>query len=166
MVVHCRVTPQEKSGRGHPAPSHASRQVHLSAAMRTASSQQRTSADSTRTAIFTSPAASARSVLTISAAPDSVGSARYTHSIAEHAPMRLAQPRIAPLRDDEFTPQQLERLEKARQKDGSVLNIFRTLVRVPDAFRAFNWWGGYVLSRNSLSARDREIVILRTGWLC
>lgn len=80
--------------------------------------------------------------------------------------MRLAQPRIAPLSDEEFTPEQLARLEKARQKDGSVLNIFRTLVRVPDAFRAFNWWGGYVLSRNSLSARDREIVILRTGWLC
>ncbi len=80
--------------------------------------------------------------------------------------MRLAQPRIAPLQDDEFTAEQLERLEKARQKDGSVLNIFRTLVRAPDAFRAFNWWGGYILNRNSLTPRDREIVILRTGWLC
>ncbi len=80
--------------------------------------------------------------------------------------MRLAEPRIAPLTDAEFTPEQLARLEKARQKDGSVLNIFRTLVRAPDAFRAFNWWGGYVLNRNSLSPRDREIVILRTGWLC
>lgn len=80
--------------------------------------------------------------------------------------MRLAQPRIAPLRDDELTPEQRDRVEKARQKDGSLLNIFRTLVRAPDAFRAFNWWGGYVLGRNSLSARDREIVILRTGWLC
>jgi 4-carboxymuconolactone decarboxylase len=80
--------------------------------------------------------------------------------------MRLAQPRIAPLKDSEFTPEQIERLQKARTNDGGVLNIFRTLVRVPDAFRAFNWWGGYVLGRNSLSPRDREIVILRTGWLC
>ena len=80
--------------------------------------------------------------------------------------MRLAQPRIAPLKDSEFTPEQIERLEKSRQKDGSVLNIFRTLVRAPDAFRAFSWWGGYVLSRNSLTARDREIAILRVGWLC
>ena len=80
--------------------------------------------------------------------------------------MRLAKPRIAPLKDSEFTPEQLERLEKSRQKDGSVLNIFRTLVRAPDAFRAFSWWGGYVLSRNSLSPRDREIVILRIGYLC
>lgn len=80
--------------------------------------------------------------------------------------MRLAHPRIAPLKDSEFTPEQLERLEKSRQKDGSLLNIFRTLVRVPDAFRAFSWWGGYIMSRNSLSPRDREIAILRVGWLC
>ncbi|MDP3736586.1 MAG: carboxymuconolactone decarboxylase family protein [Hyphomonadaceae bacterium] len=80
--------------------------------------------------------------------------------------MRLAQPRIAPLKDSEFTDEQKERLAKSRQKDGSILNIFRTLVRSPDAFRAFSWWGGYVLGRNSLSPRDREIVILRTGWLC
>jgi 4-carboxymuconolactone decarboxylase len=80
--------------------------------------------------------------------------------------VRLAKPRIAPLKDSEFTPEQIERLEKSRQKDGSVLNIFRTMVRAPDAFRAFSWWGGYVLSRNSLSPRDREIVILRIGYLC
>jgi alkylhydroperoxidase family enzyme len=80
--------------------------------------------------------------------------------------MRLAKARIAPLKDQEFTPEQVERLAKSRQKDGSILNIFRTLVRSPDAFRAFSWWGGYVLGRNSLSPRDREIAILRVGWLC
>lgn len=80
--------------------------------------------------------------------------------------MRLAHPRIAPLADSDFTPEQVERLAKSRQPDGSILNIFRTLVRSPDAFRAFSWWGGYVLSRNSLTPRDREIAILRTGWLC
>jgi 4-carboxymuconolactone decarboxylase len=80
--------------------------------------------------------------------------------------MRLAKPRIAPLKDDELTPEHLERLAKSRQKDGSILNIFRTLVHSPDGFRAFSWWGGYVLGRNSLSPRDREIAILRVGWLC
>ena len=65
--------------------------------------------------------------------------------------MRLSKPRIAPLQDTEFTPEQVERLAKSRQKDGSVLNIFRTLVRSPDAFRAFSWWGGYVMARNSLT---------------
>ena len=66
----------------------------------------------------------------------------------------------------EVDAEQVERLSKSRGKDGSVLNIFRTLVRAPDAFRAFSWWGGYVMSRNSLGARDREIAILRVGWLC
>src|SRR5690349_3199026 len=38
---------------------------------------------------------------------------------------------------------------------------------MPKAFEAFNRWGGYVLSRrNSLPPRQREIVILRTGYLC
>ena len=80
--------------------------------------------------------------------------------------MRLSKPRITPLQDSELSPEQVERLSKSRGKDGSVLNIFRTLVRSPDAFRAFSWWGGYVMSRNSLSPRDREIAILRVGWLC
>lgn len=80
--------------------------------------------------------------------------------------MRLSKPRIAPLSDSELTPEQVERLSKSRAKDGSILNIFRTLVRSPDGFRAFSWWGGYIMSRNSLSARDREIAILRVGWLC
>jgi 4-carboxymuconolactone decarboxylase len=80
--------------------------------------------------------------------------------------MRLSKPRIAPLKDSEFTPEQIERLAKSRGKDGSILNIFRTLVRAPNAFRAFSWWGGYIMSRNSLSPRDREIAILRVGWLC
>ena len=48
-----------------------------------------------------------------------------------------------------------------------VLNIFRTLVREPKAMRGFLSWGNYVLSRrNALPAREREIVILRIGFLC
>lgn len=80
--------------------------------------------------------------------------------------MRLAEPRIAPLQDAEFTEAQKEQLGKTGARVGGVLNIFRTLLRIPDAYRAFNWWGGYILNRNSLSPRDRELIILRTGWLC
>jgi alkylhydroperoxidase family enzyme len=79
--------------------------------------------------------------------------------------MRLAKPRIAPLSDAELTPDQEEALKDFRP--GPVLNIFRTLVRAPKALTRFNAWGGYVLSRrNDLPAREREIVILRTGFLC
>lgn len=79
--------------------------------------------------------------------------------------MRLTKPRITPLSDAELSAEQTEALEAFRP--GPVLNIFRTLVRAPKALTRFNSWGGYVLSRrNDLSARDREIVILRTGFLC
>jgi 4-carboxymuconolactone decarboxylase len=79
--------------------------------------------------------------------------------------MRLAKPRIAPLSDAELSPEQAEALEAFRP--GPVLNIFRTLAHAPKALARFNTWGGYVLSRrNDLPAREREIVILRTGYLC
>ena len=78
--------------------------------------------------------------------------------------MRLTKARIAPLTDAEFTDEQKEILEPM---GGRVLNIFRTLVREPKAMRGFLAWGNYVLSRrNALPAREREIVILRTGYLC
>jgi alkylhydroperoxidase family enzyme len=79
--------------------------------------------------------------------------------------MRLTKPRIAPLADAQLSPDQAEALEAFRP--GPVLNIFRTLVHAPKALTRFNQWGGYVLSRrNDLPAREREIVILRTGFLC
>ena len=79
--------------------------------------------------------------------------------------MRLAKPRIAPLSDAELGPEQAEALEPFRP--GPVLNIFRTLAHAPKALTRFNTWGGYILSRrNDLADREREIVILRTGFLC
>ena len=79
--------------------------------------------------------------------------------------MRLTKPRFTPLSDAELTPEQAEALEPMRP--GPVLNIFRTLARAPKALVRFNQWGGYVLSRrNDLAPREREIVILRTGYLC
>jgi 4-carboxymuconolactone decarboxylase len=78
--------------------------------------------------------------------------------------LRTTTPRIAPLTDAEFNDEQKEMLAPM---GGRVLNIFRTLVREPKAFKGFLAWGNYVLSRrNALPEREREIVILRTGFLC
>ena len=78
--------------------------------------------------------------------------------------MRLSKARISPLSDAEMGPEQKEAL---KEFGPNILNIFRTLVRAPKALTRFNAWGGYVLSRrNDLPAREREIVILRTGYLC
>jgi 4-carboxymuconolactone decarboxylase len=80
--------------------------------------------------------------------------------------MRLSQPRIAPVQDADLTAEQREALAPLMQ-GRPPLNIYRTLVHAPTALGRFVEWGAYVLSRrNSLPAREREIVILRTGFLC
>jgi 4-carboxymuconolactone decarboxylase len=81
--------------------------------------------------------------------------------------MRLAEPRIAPLTDEEMDADQKELAAPMAANGGRVINIFRTLIRAPKAARGFLAWGNYVLSRrNDLPPREREIVILRTGFLC
>ena len=80
--------------------------------------------------------------------------------------MRLSAPRIAPVELDRLDDDQRAALEPFLVQ-GRVLNIFRTMARLPRALTAFLAWGGYVLSRrNSLPARERELAILRTGYLC
>jgi 4-carboxymuconolactone decarboxylase len=80
--------------------------------------------------------------------------------------MRLKQARIAPLSDAEMSEEQQQAVAPLMQ-NRPLLNIFRTLARTPKALTRFNEWGGYILSRrNSLPAREREIVILRVGFLC
>ncbi len=80
--------------------------------------------------------------------------------------MRLSKPRITPIEPADWTDDQKTLLEPmAAQRP--VINIFKTLARDPAALKAFLGWGSYVLSRkNALPAREREIVVLRTGWLC
>jgi 4-carboxymuconolactone decarboxylase len=46
------------------------------------------------------------------------------------------------------------------------LNIFRTLIRHPELYRRFNQFAHQVLFKSSLSPRERELVVLRVGWLC
>lgn len=78
--------------------------------------------------------------------------------------MRLTKPRIAPVQDADLTDEQKEILAPMGER---VLNIFRTMVQAPKAAKGFLAWGNYVLSKkNDLPAREREIVILRIGYLC
>jgi 4-carboxymuconolactone decarboxylase len=80
--------------------------------------------------------------------------------------MRTSKPRIAPLTDAQLNADQKALLAPIAA-NGRVLNIFRTLIHAPKALSGFLAWGNYVLSRrNDLPAREREIVILRIGFLC
>jgi alkylhydroperoxidase family enzyme len=50
--------------------------------------------------------------------------------------------------------------------DGTPLNIFGTLAHHPDMLRRWLVFAAHVLSKNTLPERDRELLILRTGWNC
>jgi alkylhydroperoxidase family enzyme len=45
-------------------------------------------------------------------------------------------------------------------------NIFSTLARHTDLFRAWLPFGGFLLGGGVLPPRERELLILRTGWNC
>jgi len=75
-------------------------------------------------------------------------------------------PRIAPVTTP--SPEVSELYDKARLRapNGSPLNIFGTLAHHPDLLRRWLVFATHVLAKNSLSPRDRELLILRTGWRC
>jgi alkylhydroperoxidase family enzyme len=52
------------------------------------------------------------------------------------------------------------------QVNGKVVNIFRVLMQHPKLTRAWGKFATYILSdQQTLGAREREIAILRIGWL-
>lgn len=79
-------------------------------------------------------------------------------------PLRLSKPRIPPLQEKDWTPEQRDLLMRGNPKD--ILNIFRTLATHPDLFRRWLPFGNHVLFKSTLPARERELAILRVGVLC
>jgi 4-carboxymuconolactone decarboxylase len=75
-------------------------------------------------------------------------------------------PRIPPLPAAERDARTAELLDALRRPDGSELNIFATLAHHPRLLRRWSTFGGMLLYGGALPARDRELLILRTGWLC
>jgi len=80
--------------------------------------------------------------------------------------MRLTTPRIPPVEQTAWSDEQREILAPIAAR-GPVLNIFKTLAVHSAALQAFLAWGSYILgAKSTLTRRDRELVILRTGFLC
>jgi len=75
------------------------------------------------------------------------------------------KPRIEPILESDWTPETRELLEGMR-REGQVFNIFSTLARHPKLLRKWLVFAGHILGGSSLPPRDREIAILRIGWLC
>lgn len=73
---------------------------------------------------------------------------------------RPSAPRLQPL-----DPATLDDETQAIVPPGS-LNIFRTLAHHPKLLKRWLVFGNHVLAKSTLPARERELVILRTGWRC
>ncbi len=86
-------------------------------------------------------------------------------------PHRTTAPRIAPLEVEFWDERLREQMLPARPpemgpSDAPVFNIFKTLANHPRLASRFARFGDQILFRSSLTPRDRELAVLRTGWLC
>jgi 4-carboxymuconolactone decarboxylase len=76
-------------------------------------------------------------------------------------------PRIPALPPDEWDPETRDALAQSPAgPDGSPLHIFATLANHPKLLKRWMVFANHVLSKSTLSPRHRELLILRTGWLC
>jgi 4-carboxymuconolactone decarboxylase len=70
------------------------------------------------------------------------------------------EPRLQPVPRDEWDDETRELLGERS------LNIFATLAHHPKLLKRWLVFGNHVLAKSTLAARDRELLILRTGWNC
>lgn len=74
--------------------------------------------------------------------------------------MRLKQPRISPLTRDEVEPALADAFP-----DGPGRNVIATFARHRELVTKWGPFAGYLMKNSTLSARERELAILRVGWL-
>ena len=73
----------------------------------------------------------------------------------------MTQPRIPPVPPDAWDDE-----TRALLGTSPPLNIFATLAHHPKLMKRWMVFGNHVLAKSTLPARDRELLILRTGWDC
>ncbi len=78
--------------------------------------------------------------------------------------MRLSKARVPALERDEWDAEARAVME--RFGDREPLNIFKTLCHHPELMRRWLVFANHILGKSTLPAREREILILRIGWLC
>ena len=79
--------------------------------------------------------------------------------------MRLDSPRIQPLEKEAWNDDAQELMKPFADKD-RVFNIFKTLANYPDLAKRWMVFANHILGKSTLSDRDRELLILRIGYLC
>ncbi|MDN5004331.1 carboxymuconolactone decarboxylase family protein [Bradyrhizobium sp. GCM10027634] len=74
---------------------------------------------------------------------------------------RLTTPRLEPL-----APEDRNEAQRAMLAKRADYNIYKTLAHHLEFVRAFGAIGGFTFQGSSLPPREREIIMLRMGWLC
>lgn len=80
--------------------------------------------------------------------------------------MKLSKPRITPMAESEWSEEQRKVLAPVYET-GPTYNVLGTLARHWEATEKFMVWAYHIMGDTSrLEPREREILILRIGWLC
>ena len=86
--------------------------------------------------------------------------------IERKLPKRLIEPRIKPLEESEWDDDARTLIEGLRKAGSPVINIVKTLANYSKLYNRWRVFGNHVLFKSSLPIREKEILILRIGWLC
>ncbi len=81
--------------------------------------------------------------------------------------VRLSEPRIYPQKESEWDEDARKLIEGFKKiSKAPVSNLMGTLANYSKLYKRWRVFGNHVLFKSSLPPRDREILILRIGWLC
>lgn len=78
---------------------------------------------------------------------------------------RLSTPRIAPLGREQWTAQQRELITPQIRADGTVPNLYATMIQHPRLYAPRMSFGSYLKTETSLPPKTRELLIMRTAFL-
>ena len=79
--------------------------------------------------------------------------------------MRLDEPRIEALEAEQWS-EGAQEIMAPMVADGRTFNIFKTLTNHPDLMRRWLVFANHILGKSTLAVRERELIILRIGYLC
>ena len=79
--------------------------------------------------------------------------------------MRMTTPRIPPQEADQWN-EEAQAIMAPFVKQGRIFNIFKTLTHHPALGKRWMVFANHILGKSTLSPRDREMLILRIGYLC
>jgi len=81
--------------------------------------------------------------------------------------IRLSEPRIYPQKESEWDEDARKLIDGFKKiSKAPVSNLMATLANHSKLYKRWRVFGNHVLFKSTLPPRDREILILRIGWLC